>query len=266
MRETIENAVEELKRVDHSIFVSLKYTRTVDILINILIRMVDCYEFLMLALLKYALENKMIGEIPQTPKERAIMIKTIFKEQEIHDNIDLYLLLKAMLKSTYTKENEYRRHVAMRAIVAGREEIININIISQYYEYLTSFFHLVDNTTRGTYILGTGPLIRDGITETTDEDNPNNPYWTQVEEMKKEAEAEIKRDKEIKEKIRLEKQSKEFARRAPIVVEKKHKRITKRKPKILPKRVIPKDKLRMMELNKQEKKKQEKKKSKKPKK
>jgi len=38
MRESIENAVEELKRVDHSIFVSLKYTRTVDILVNILIK------------------------------------------------------------------------------------------------------------------------------------------------------------------------------------------------------------------------------------
>jgi hypothetical protein len=254
MRDAIESAVEELKRVDHSIFVSLKYTRTVDILINILIRMVDCYEFLILALLKYALEKKMIGDIPSTPKERAVLMKQIFKEQEIHDNVDLYLLLKAMLKTTYGRENEYRRHVAMRAIVAGREEIININIISQYYEYLTSFFHMVDNLTKGTYVLGSGPLIQEGIVETTDEENPNNPYWTQVEEMKKEAAMEIARDKEIKERIRAEKINKEKAYLKQQQPEKKSKRITKRKPKIMPKKIISADKLKMIELKKQSKK------------
>jgi|GEM_PF-430212 hypothetical protein len=250
MRETIENAVEELKRVDHSIFVSLKYTRTVDILINILIRMVDCYEFLILALLKYALEKKMIGEIPSTPKERAVLMKQIFKEQEVHDNIDLYLLLKAMLKSNYTKENEYRRHVNMKAIVAGREEIININIISQYYEYLTSFFHFVDNLNRGTYILGSAPLIQEGIVETTDEENPNNPYWTQVEQMKKEAVLEIARDKEIKERIRAEKQIREQKYQKYATVEKASKRITKRKPKIQPKKIVSSEKLKIIELKK----------------
>src|SRR3989338_9722740 len=114
MDEAIENAVEELKIVDHSIFVSLKYTRTVDILVNILVRMVDCYECLFLALLKYSKEHKMIADIPSTPKERVVLIKETYKEQEIHDNIELYLLLKAMLKSNYSRENEYRRHVAMR--------------------------------------------------------------------------------------------------------------------------------------------------------
>lgn len=256
MNEAIENAVEELKRVDHSIFVSLKYTRTVDILINILIRMVDCYEFLFLALLKYAQEHKMIPEIPSTPKEKVMLLKDIYKEQEVHDNVDLYLLLKAMLKSNYGKENEYRRHVAMRAIVAGREEIININIISQYYEFLTSFFHVVDNLRKGTYILGSGKLINDGTEEITDEENPNNPYWATVKQMKEEADMEIARDKEIRERIRLEKQNKELQKQSEMkkAMEKKIKRITKRKPKIKPKCVIPKEKLRMMQLKKKTKK------------
>jgi hypothetical protein len=253
MREAIENAVEELKRVDHSIFVSLKYTRTVDILVNILIRMVDCYEFLIAALLKYALDKRMIGEMPSTPKERAVLVKQVFKEQEMHDNIDLYLLLKAMLKSNYGRENEYRRHVAMRAIVAGREEIININIISQYYEYLTSFFHMVDNLTKGTYVLGSGKLIQDGIIGETDEENPNNPYWTQVEEMKKEAALEIARDKEIKERIRAEKINKERMYRKQ-EMDSRPKRITKRKPKIKPKKIVSAEKIKFIELKKQAKK------------
>lgn len=273
MRESIENAVEELKRVDHSIFVSLKYTRTVDVLINILIRMVDCYEQLFMALLKYALEHKIITEIPTTPKERVLLMKQAFKEQEVHDNADLYLLLKAMLKSNYSKENEYRRHVAMRAIIAGREEIININIISQYYEFLTSFFHLVDNLRKGTYVLNSGTLIGDGSSQTIDEDNPNNPYWAKVKQMKEEADMEIARDKEIRERIRLEKQQRELQRQKDLravekKIENKMKRITKRKPKIKAKRVLPKDRLRILELKKISKKRieKEKKKAKKAKK
>lgn len=256
MNETIENAVEELKRVDHSIFVSLKYTRTVDILVNILIRMVDCYENLFLALLKYALEKKMITEVPGTPKEKCIMIKQLFKEQEVHDNVDLYFLLKAMLKSNYTRENEYRRHVAMRAIIAGREEIININIVSEYYQVLTSFFHFTDNLRKGTYVLGSATLVNTerSPSETTDEENPNNPYWMQVKKMKEEADSEIARDKEIRERIRQEKQAKELQKQRDMkkVVDrnKKVKRITKRKPKIKPKRIVTKDKLKIIELKK----------------
>lgn len=271
MNEAIENAVEELKRVDHSIFVSLKYTRTVDVLVNILVRMVDCYENLFIALLKYATEHKMCAEIPSTPKERTILIKEIFKEQEIHDNVDLYMLLKAMMKSNHSRENEYRRHVAMRAIVAGREEIININIISQYYEILTSFFHLVDHVRKGSYVPGTGQLIGEGKQTGTDEENPNNPYWSDVKRMKEEAEMEIARDKEIRERIRAEKQSKESERRMEEQKrrekEEHAKRITKRKPKIAAKQVLTKEKARILELKKQAKKRieQERKKKKKKK-
>lgn len=241
MDEAIENAVEELKRVDHSIFVSLKYTRTVDILVNILARMVDCYEYLFLALLRYAKENKLCSDIPSTPMERVKLIKEVYKEQEIHDNVELYLLLKAMLKSNFTRENEYRRHVAMRAIIAGREEIININIISRYYELLTSFFHLVDNIRRGTYKLGSGKQITD--VHDADEENPANPYWEEINKMKEDAEIEIARDKEMRERLRLEKQQKELQRQKDLEktikkTEKKARRITKRKPKIKPKRVI----------------------------
>ncbi|MFH1400884.1 MAG: hypothetical protein ABIH41_05155, partial [Nanoarchaeota archaeon] len=70
MKEALENAKEELKRVDHQIYVSLKYTRTVDVLINIMRRMVDAYEFMIEAALKYCVESKKMETIPESPKER----------------------------------------------------------------------------------------------------------------------------------------------------------------------------------------------------
>jgi hypothetical protein len=201
--------------------------------------------------------------MPSTPKERVTLIKELFKEQEVHDNIDLYLLLKAMLKANFSRENEYRRHVAMRAIIAGREEIININIISRYYEFLTSFFHLVDNLRKGTYAVGTSNLV--GEQHEADEENPNNPYWVEIRQMKEDAEMEIARDKEIRERIRVEKQQKELQRQKDLkkTLERKVKRITKRKPKIKPKHVVPMDKLKYSAVKKDKKTKN---KAKKPKK
>ena len=41
MIESLENAKEELKRIDHLIYVTLKYTRTVDVLLSVVERMVN---------------------------------------------------------------------------------------------------------------------------------------------------------------------------------------------------------------------------------
>ena len=40
MTENLENAKEELKRIDHLIYVTLKYTRTVDVLLSVVERMI----------------------------------------------------------------------------------------------------------------------------------------------------------------------------------------------------------------------------------
>ena len=63
----LEDAGEELKRADHLVYVSLKYTRTVDVLMNSLSRMIDAYDYLIGALLLYAKEEKSLQVIPSSP-------------------------------------------------------------------------------------------------------------------------------------------------------------------------------------------------------
>jgi hypothetical protein len=50
MQEKMTESYEELKRVEHLIYVSLKYTRTVDVILNILNRMTDGYALMVDAL------------------------------------------------------------------------------------------------------------------------------------------------------------------------------------------------------------------------
>jgi len=144
--QSLHDAIEELKRVDHLIYVSLKYTRTVDVILNILNRMVDGYAFLVDALLKYAeTQKKWAGELPVSAIERAELVKRLFKEDvSIQDNMELYLLLRKLLRAkNIERENEYRRHVTMKTIIDGREEIVNIDIITNYYLFQRDFLQKV---------------------------------------------------------------------------------------------------------------------------
>lgn len=143
MIELLDDASEELKRADHLIYVSLKYTRTVDVLLNTLSRMIDAYEYLVDALLEYARDTKNLQEKPKSPLEKGALVKKLYPQQEIQDNVDLFFLMRKIYRAPYQKESEYRRHVALITSIDGREEIINIDIITQYYEFQKDFLRFV---------------------------------------------------------------------------------------------------------------------------
>lgn len=141
MREALRDAHEELKRVEHLVYVSLKYTRTVDVIINILNRMVDAYAFMMDALLKKAEEEGKVFEEPEAAIARAELVADLYKDDiAVVDNVELYLLLRKLLRvKNVDRENEYRRHVTMKTIIDGREEIVTIDIITNYYLFQREF-------------------------------------------------------------------------------------------------------------------------------
>lgn len=138
-QEFLDDAVEELKRVDHLVYVSLKYTRTVDVLLNIINRMIDGYEEMWNALLIRLVSEGKIDEMPTAPIVKANVIQDNYSDQEILDNVQLYLLLRKLHRSNPEREQEYRRHVTMRTIIDGREEIVNIDVITQYYHMQKEF-------------------------------------------------------------------------------------------------------------------------------
>ncbi|MBN1275116.1 hypothetical protein JXA12_02390 [Candidatus Woesearchaeota archaeon] len=141
----LEDAKEELKRVDHQIYVSLKYTRTVDVLLNIISRMIDGYEFLIEGLIKVAIEDGKAEQVPHSPIERGSLVKQLYDEDElIIDNINLFFLLRKLFRSNPVRENEYRRNVTMRTVIEGREELVTIDIITNYYHFMLEFYQKVE--------------------------------------------------------------------------------------------------------------------------
>jgi len=145
--ESLNDAKEELKRVDHLIYVSLKYTRTVDVLLNALNRMIAAYDFMFESMLQKALAEQKIEKIPTTPIERGNLKKQIYEsDQQFIDNVELFFLIRKLHKAhNPQREQEYRRHVTMKTIVDNREEIVDIDIITNYYHFQMEFFKRVES-------------------------------------------------------------------------------------------------------------------------
>jgi hypothetical protein len=135
----LQDAADELKRVDHQVYVSLKYTRTVDVLLNLIGRMIEGYDKMFEALLVHAANQGRIGEIPTAPLIVGNTIKELFADEIVQRNVDLYFLLRKLHRSSPSREQEFRRHVAMRTIIDGKEEIVNIDIATEYYHRQREF-------------------------------------------------------------------------------------------------------------------------------
>ena len=135
MKESFELAIQELKRVDHLFWVSLKYTRTVDVIKHVIERLINCIGFGLESLLKYAKEKKLISSIPENSGLRCDLLKKAFpSNNELNDYINFYLRLRKLSKAEYTKREEFRRHVAMIATI-DKGEIVEVSIDSLKEDY-----------------------------------------------------------------------------------------------------------------------------------
>ena len=142
MKEAIQDAKNELKRADHLVHVSLKYTRTVDVLKSVVQRLINTYDFAIIALLKY----KKVKSIPRIPRLKVDLVKKLFeKDEKIHNYMSLYIFLRDVDQANFSRKLEYRRHVTMTAFLDDKEVEITIDILEDYYKRTIAFVEYVEN-------------------------------------------------------------------------------------------------------------------------
>ncbi|MBW2964846.1 hypothetical protein KY363_05295 [Candidatus Woesearchaeota archaeon] len=141
MNENLDNAQEEIKRADHLIFVSLKYTRTCDVLKHIIDRLINCIDFTFTGLLEHLKEEGKIETVPTAPIPKANNIRTLFPDDEfLPEFADFFIRLRKISKADFSRASEFRRHVTMTVVV--EEEIIKVDIdnITEWFKRTKEFF------------------------------------------------------------------------------------------------------------------------------
>ncbi|HIG96639.1 TPA: hypothetical protein HA249_07195 [Candidatus Woesearchaeota archaeon] len=150
MEEALYNAFEELKRVDHLIYVSLKYTRTCDIFKSIIERLVNAIDYGLDALLKKLEQDKKIYEIPDQPGMKCSVIRQHIDDPDLHKIIDFYLLLRQMNRAEFARAREFRRHVTMTLVIQGEKVEVNIDNITEFYKQTKDHLAYMRKLTIGT--------------------------------------------------------------------------------------------------------------------
>ena len=150
MKEALDNARDELKRVDHLFYVSLKYTRTADMMRHMVERLINAFSFGIDSLLKHSKDNKIISEIPENPVMKCKLLTQLFHEEDVIRHMNLYLTLRKVLRAEYSKREEYRRHVTMTCIIDdGKIVEISIDSLKEHYESAKNFIKYVERLVRG---------------------------------------------------------------------------------------------------------------------
>ncbi|HLC52470.1 MAG TPA: hypothetical protein VJI98_04465 [Candidatus Nanoarchaeia archaeon] len=148
--EHLLEAREELKRLEHIIYVSLKYTRTVDVIKNALKRMVEMFDIIIEAFLEKAKEEGRIDQFPRSPAFRATKVKELFPNDiTLLNYLNFYSFLKTLLKLPSQKREEFRRHVTLIVKLDNSTAEVNIDNLVNCERYVHSFLQYARNCIEG---------------------------------------------------------------------------------------------------------------------
>src|SRR3989338_9216819 len=138
-------ALEEIKRADHLVHVTLKYTRTADVIKNIIERLINSFDFTFLGYLLYLKDKGKLRQIPVSSKARLELFKKEFKgKAKIY--LNLYTLMKSIFNAEFGKKEEFRKHVTLISYLNRRTVNVDIPVITDYYYKTREFFALVQES------------------------------------------------------------------------------------------------------------------------
>jgi len=123
---------QEKKRAQHLFYVSLKYTKTGDVILNLLERWEKITDLCMELLLKKAKKEKKIKVIPVAPKARELAVRSIYKDETIIQVMTLYSFFRKFPNFEKIREHEFRKNVAVRVIGDGKEVVINMDQLKEW--------------------------------------------------------------------------------------------------------------------------------------
>jgi hypothetical protein len=135
------NEVErEKKMAQHLFYVSMKYTKTCDVILNLIDRWERLIDLGIEMLLRQAKKAKKIKEIPVAPKARELAVRALYKDDMATQIMSLYSFFRKLPQLERVREHEFRKNVALRVIEDGREIVINMDKLKEWDELFCGTF------------------------------------------------------------------------------------------------------------------------------
>lgn len=136
----MEEIIQEKISADHLLYVSLKYTKTCDVIMNLLLRWRKMMETCNDRVLKKAQKEGLISSIPDNAIGKIKEIKGIFKDnKEFLKAMDLFMMLRKLEDLKTERIGEFRKNVALKIQFRGEEVNVNLEKLKEYAELMENF-------------------------------------------------------------------------------------------------------------------------------
>ena len=136
----MEDIIQEKISADHLLYVSLKYTKTCDVILNLILRWRKMIETAIDELLKHAKKKKKISQIPGNPAKKIEEIRKLFKkDKNFISVIDLYEMFRKVEELRKERIGEFRKNVNLKIFYRGDEINVNLEQLKIYADMLEKF-------------------------------------------------------------------------------------------------------------------------------
>ena len=136
----MEEIIQEKISADHLLYVSLKYTKTCDVILNLILRWRKMIETAIDELLKHAKKKKKISQIPGNPAKKIEEIRKLFKkDKNFISVIDLYEMFRKVEELRKERIGEFRKNVNLKIFYRGDEINVNLEQLKIYADMLEKF-------------------------------------------------------------------------------------------------------------------------------
>ncbi len=136
----MERVIKEKISADHLLYVSLKYTKTCDVIINLLLRWKIMIELAMDELVERAKKHKKWRPVPDAPRAKLVQLKRIYANEPIvRETLELYELFRDIENLEKVRENEFRKGVNLKVFYRGQTINVNLDKLKEYAALLERF-------------------------------------------------------------------------------------------------------------------------------
>ncbi|MBU2504097.1 MAG: hypothetical protein KJ879_03555 [Nanoarchaeota archaeon] len=136
----MEEIIQEKISADHLLYVSLKYTKTCDVILNLILRWKKMIETSLDEILKHAKKKKKISSIPTNPVGKIETIRKLFKkDKNFLEVMDMYEMFRKIEELRKERIGEFRKNVTLKVFYRGEEVNVNLEQLKIYAEKLEKF-------------------------------------------------------------------------------------------------------------------------------
>lgn len=138
----MEEIIQEKISADHLLYVSLKYTKTCDVIMNLLLRWRKMIDTCINHMLKKAIDDEKISSMPDNIIGRIREFKNLFKDNKnMQETISFFMMLRKVEDLKCERIGEFRKNVALK--IQFRGDIVNVNLeqLKIYAEMLETFIN-----------------------------------------------------------------------------------------------------------------------------